>query len=150
MSALANSMPVTGTRQEAVETAKVAESAEIDKDGKESKGKYLENLAQVQCIRYTINFGKKSVSTFFDSGSKANTIHLAFAKELGLTIKSTDVKAQKIAGTMLETYGMIVATFLVKNKVNQVRFFEETFLVANVSPEVVFWNAYPHLKWRRY
>ena len=33
---------------------------------------------------------------------------------------------------------MIVAAFLVKDKTNRVRFFEETFLVANVSPEVVF------------
>ena len=33
---------------------------------------------------------------------------------------------------------MVVAAFSVENKVNQVRFFEETFLVANVSPEIVF------------
>ena len=39
---------------------------------------------------------------------------------------------------MLHTYGMIVAAFSVINKANQVRFFEEIFLVANVNPEVVF------------
>ena len=33
---------------------------------------------------------------------------------------------------------MVVAAFLVVDKANRVRFFEETFLVANVSPEVVF------------
>ena len=33
---------------------------------------------------------------------------------------------------------MVVAAFLVLDKANRVRFFEETFLVANVSPEVVF------------
>ena len=38
---------------------------------------------------------------------------------------------------MLDTFRMVVATFLVLDKANQVRFFEETFLVANVSPEVV-------------
>ena len=32
---------------------------------------------------------------------------------------------------------MVVAAFSVENKANRVRFFEETFLVANVSPEVV-------------
>ena len=32
---------------------------------------------------------------------------------------------------------MLVAAFLVVNKANRVRFFEETFLVANVSPKVV-------------
>ena len=32
---------------------------------------------------------------------------------------------------------MVIAAFLVKNKANQVRFFEETFLVTNVSLKVV-------------
>ena len=39
---------------------------------------------------------------------------------------------------MLDTYGMVVAAFLVTDKANQIRFFEKTFLVANISPEVVF------------
>ena len=39
---------------------------------------------------------------------------------------------------MLDTYRMIVAAFSVINKANQVKFFEKTFLVANISPEVVF------------
>ena len=33
---------------------------------------------------------------------------------------------------------MVVTAFLIIDKVYWVRFFEETFLVANVSPEVVF------------
>ena len=48
-----------------------------------------------------------------------------------------DVGAQKIDGTTRDTYGMVVAAFSVTDKANRVRFFEETFLVANVSPEVV-------------
>ena len=39
---------------------------------------------------------------------------------------------------MLDTYGMVVAAFLVTDKANRVKFFKETFLVANVSPEIVF------------
>ena len=46
--------------------------------------------------------------------------------------------AQKIDGTTLGTYGMVVAAFSLTDKANRVRFFEETFLVANVSPEAVF------------
>ena len=49
-----------------------------------------------------------------------------------------DVGAQKIDGTTLDIYGMVIAAFSVTDKVNRVRFFKETFLVANVSPEVVF------------
>ena len=94
-------------------------------------------LAQVSCICYPINFRKKSVSALFDSSSKVNAVHSAFAKELGLLIRPTDIGVQKIDGPTLETYEMVVAAFLPENKANQVRFFKETFLVANVSPEIV-------------
>ena len=77
------------------------------------------------------------MSVLFDSVSKLNAVHPVFTKELGLSIRPTDVGAQKIDGTTLETYGMVVAAFSVKDKANRVKFFEKTFLVANVSPEVV-------------
>ena len=73
-----------------------------------------------------------------DSRSEINAIHPTFAKQLGLPVRLTDVGAQKIDSTTLDIYEMVVATFSVVDKVNQVRFFEETFLVANVSTEVVF------------
>ena len=38
---------------------------------------------------------------------------------------------------MLDTYGMVVAAFSVVNKANRVRFYEESFMLANVSPKVV-------------
>ena len=38
---------------------------------------------------------------------------------------------------MLKTYEMVVVAFSVKDKANWVRFFKETFLMANVSPKVV-------------
>ena len=48
------------------------------------------------------------------------------------------LEAQKIDGTTLDIYGIVVTAFSVKNKANQVKFFEKSFLVAHVSPEVVF------------
>ena len=78
------------------------------------------------------------VSALFDLGSEVNAIHPTFTWELGFSIRTTDIGAQKIDGTILETFGMMVVAFSVTDKVNQVRFFEETFLVANVSPKVVF------------
>ena len=57
---------------------------------------------------------------------------------LGLAIKSTDKKVQKIDDTMLNTYEIVTAVFLITDKANRVRFFEKTFLVANVSPNEVF------------
>ena len=65
-------------------------------------------------------------------------MHPFFAKQLGLPIRPTNIGAQKIDGTMLDTHRMVVVAFSVEDKVNWVRFFEKTFLVANISPKVVF------------
>ena len=138
LSVSAISTSVTGTRKEEVEAAESVGTVKVGKDDKKSEGKYP-NLAQVPCIRNPITFRKKSVSmlALFDSGSEVNTIHPTFAWKLRLLIRPTDIGAQKIDGTMLDTFGVVVLAFSVTNKANRVRFFEETFLVANVSPEVV-------------
>lgn len=39
---------------------------------------------------------------------------------------------------MLDIYEMVVATFSVNNKANGVRFFEDIFLLANVSLKILF------------
>ena len=78
------------------------------------------------------------MSVLFDSGSKVITIYPTFAQELGLSIRQINVRAQKINGTILNTFGIVVAVFSVIEKANRVRFFEKTFLVANISLEMVF------------
>ena len=132
---------MTKIKEEAVEIANAIETASISKNGEESKGeKNLRlNLAQVPCIRYSISFQKKFVLVLalLDSSSRVNAIHLTFAKELDLPIRPTDVEIQKIDGTMLNTFGIIVVAFSVMHKTHRVRFLEKTFLIANVSPEVV-------------
>ena len=47
------------------------------------------------------------------------------ALELGLFIRPTDIKMQKIDSNTLNTYRMVVAAFLVTNKANRVKFFEK-------------------------
>ena len=74
----------------------------------------------------------------FDSDSKINTIYLIIAKELDIPIRSIDVRVWIINGTMLNTYGMVVVAFSVIDKANQIRFFEKTFLMTNISLKVVF------------
>lgn len=39
---------------------------------------------------------------------------------------------------MLDIFGIVVSAFLVIDKVNWIKFFEETFLVSYVSLEMVF------------
>ena len=77
------------------------------------------------------------VLALFDLDSKVNAIYPTFAKELDLFISPIDVRIQKIDSNMLDTFGIVVAAFSVIDKANRVRFFEETFLVANVNLDVV-------------
>ena len=74
---------------------------------------------------------------FFDSDSKINAIYLIFASKLGFSIRPTNVGVQKIDGTTLDTFEIVVAAFLMTDKANRVKFFKKTFLIANVSPEIV-------------
>ena len=69
MLVLATSMPVTRTREKAIETgeiveiAKAVKTARDGKNGEESKEgeNPRSNLEQILCIQYLINFKKKSV-----------------------------------------------------------------------------------------
>ena len=49
------------------------------------------------------------MSALFDSDNKVNVIYPIFVWELGLLIRLIDVGAQKIDGTMLDTFEMVVA-----------------------------------------
>ena len=61
----------------------------------------------------------------------------AYASRLGLRVHRTDIGAQKIDGSTLETFGMVLASFQVEDKLGRARFFQETFLLADISAEVV-------------
>lgn len=61
----------------------------------------------------------------------------AFTHQLGLKIWKTNVRAQKIDSTTLETYGIVVFTFSILDKDNREKFFEKSFLLADVKPDIV-------------
>lgn len=87
---------------------------------------------------YTSSIPNNLVPVFFDSGSQINAMHLTFAKKLGLIIHPTNINIQKIDNTIFKTYKMIVAAFSIINQAKRVKFFKKTFLVVNISPNVVF------------
>ncbi len=60
-----------------------------------------------------------------------------FALKLRLKIRKTKVGAQKIDSATLETCEIVVSTFSASNKDGRVRFFEESFLLTNVKPDIV-------------
>ena len=64
-------------------------------------------------------------------------MNLDLARKLGLKIWKTNVEAQKIDGSALGTFGMVIADFQVEDKANKSRFFQEIFLVANTKFEVI-------------
>ncbi len=98
--------------------------------------KKTEELERVPCIWYLVTF-KDQTKALLDSESEVNAMSQTFAQQLGLKIRKTNVRAQKIDGTTLETYKMVVFTFSVSDKDRRERFFEESFLLADVSPDIV-------------
>ena len=72
-----------------------------------------------------------------DLGNEVNAMTPTFAAMLSLKVRKTDIGAQKIDGFTLETFEMILADFPMKDKLGRVRFFQETFLLADINMEVV-------------
>lgn len=51
---------------------------------------------------------------------------------------SFDIGAQEIDDTILNIYRIVVIALSVTDKVNQAKFFKKTFLIANISSEIIF------------
>ena len=64
-------------------------------------------------------------------------MNLDFAWKLGFKIWKTNIGAQKIDGSALETFEMVIINFLVKDKANKPKFFQKTFLMADTKFEVI-------------
>ena len=96
-------------------------------------------LDRVPCIHYPVQFikDKANIWALINSVGEVNVIIPAYAKQLRLGTRRTDVGAQKIDGSLLATYEMVIAAFQVKDKLGRARFFQETLLLANTSMEVV-------------
>ncbi len=95
-----------------------------------------EELEQISCIRYPITF-KDQTKALLNSKSKVNARSQAFVQQLDLKICKTNVGTQKINGTTLETYEIVVSTFLVSDKDKRERFFKESFLLADIKLDIV-------------
>lgn len=77
------------------------------------------------------------IKALINSGNNINAITLAYTVKQGLTTWKTSAEAQKIDGWLLEIFGMVLARFLLQDNLDRVWFFDETFLLANISIEVV-------------
>ena len=61
----------------------------------------------------------------------------AYALKLGLLVHHTNVGAQKIDGSTFGTFGMVLASFQVEDKLGKAWVFQEMFLLADISVEMV-------------
>ena len=57
---------------------------------------------------------------------------------LGFKIFLTAVRAQKIDGSFFKTFYMVIASFLVLNKLNRACIFFKTFVLVDISIKIVF------------
>ena len=97
-------------------------------------------LDKIPCIYYLVQFRKdknKDDLALFDSGSKVNAMTPAYANHLDLKVRVTDIGMQKIDGSSLATYGMVIAAFQVVDKLGHFWFFQKIFLLGNISMKVV-------------
>ena len=74
-----------------------------------------------------------------NSRGEINAMIQAFAFQLGFKIlKIVNVGTQKIDDITLKTEEIIVSIFSILNKDSRERFFEKSFLLANVKPNIIF------------
>ncbi len=102
---------------------------------KKTEGK-LEELEWLPCIWYFVTF-KDQTEALLNSESEVNTMSQAFAQQLSLKISKTNVGTQKIDSNTLEIYRMVVPTFYILDKDGRERFFEKSFLLADVKVDRV-------------
>lgn len=72
-----------------------------------------EILQCVSCPHYPVQFQKNLsiIKALIDLYSEVNAISPAYAKKLGFWIQKTNVGAQKIDGSGLDIFGMLIASF---------------------------------------
>ena len=61
----------------------------------------------------------------------------AYVAKLDLKVRETDIRAQKIDSSTLNTFGIVLANFQVENKLDRIWFFQKTILLANTTLEVI-------------
>ena len=91
---------------------------------KASKEEHV-TLERVPCVHYPLHFRKNTadVRALIDSGSEVNAMTPAYSSKLGLWVYRTNVGAQKIDSSTLQTFGMVLANFQVEDKLRKTRFF---------------------------
>lgn len=97
----------------------------------------ISELQLVPFIYYPVLFKEEWIIVLIKLGSDVNAMNPTFTKKLDLWVQQIKISTQKINGSILEIFGMVIASFLIDYKVKKLSFFEETFLLANISIDIV-------------
>lgn len=72
-----------------------------------------------------------------DSGRKVNILTSAYTLKLDSKVYYTNVKAQKINALTLKMFKIVLASFNVEDKLKRPRFFQKSFLLADIKIKIV-------------
>lgn len=86
---------------------------------KTSKEDYL-SLERVPYIYYPLCFQKDTVGirALIDLGSKINVMTSVYTSKLGFKVYHTNVEAQKIDGSTLKIFGIVLVSFHIEDKIS--------------------------------
>ena len=73
----------------------------------------------MSCIYYPIWFKKNKTYALINLDNKVNVMILKYTSKLDLKICPTNVKVQKIDNFTLKIFGIVLANFSIKNKLDQ-------------------------------
>ena len=70
-------------------------------------------LDRIPCIHYLVYFWKDQdeVLALLDLESEVNAMTPAYTSKLGLTVRPMNIRAQKVDGSTLEIFGIVLASF---------------------------------------
>ncbi len=94
----------------------------------------------------------KTFSALADSGAEVNIINRATARRMGLPVLNTNIGLSAIHGEAVKTYGMHYIEFQQEDEQGQVRYFQDTFLAADIDTRMILgmpWltMANPNIDW---
>ena len=70
-----------------------------------------EVMIRVLCIYYPVRFQEEQVKALLDNGSEVNAMNPDYARKLELKIRKINIGAQKIDGSTLKIFGIVIADF---------------------------------------
>ena len=99
---------------------------------------------RVPYIQYLIQFFQKNnedknkdMKILIDSSSKVKVMHPVYVTKLGFYTRKMDFPLQKIDRSCLDTFGIVIVDYSVKDKLKKIWFFKTILLLTNISWKMV-------------